>query len=118
MLKVKSVSDLAFKALNILTDGEDELWVAHIVFDGQAQHTGDIQNGWFWVFILRSLIPTAESDIYTIIHWWENELTDQERAVLMGDYKWHGSIEDRHIKLREMHQSYKSDNIRKNKDEF
>ena len=38
------MSDLAFKALNILTDGENELWVAHIVFDGQAQHTGDIQR--------------------------------------------------------------------------
>lgn len=38
------MSDLAFKALNILTDGENELWVAHIIFDGQARHTGDIQK--------------------------------------------------------------------------
>ena len=38
------MSDLAFKALNILTDGENELWVAHIIFDGQARRTGDIQK--------------------------------------------------------------------------
>ena len=44
LLKVKSVSDLAFKALDILTEGEDELWVAHIVFDGQARRTGGIQK--------------------------------------------------------------------------
>ena len=43
-MKVKSVSDLAFKALDILTEGEDELWVAHIVFDGQARRTGGIQK--------------------------------------------------------------------------
>ena len=43
-MKVKSVSDLAFKALDILTEGEDELWVAHIVFDGQARRTGGIQR--------------------------------------------------------------------------
>jgi len=42
--KVKSVSDLAFRALDILTEGEDELWVAHIVFDGQARRTGGIQR--------------------------------------------------------------------------
>ena len=44
MLKIKSVSDLTFKALDALTEGENELWVAHIIFDGQAQHTGDIQK--------------------------------------------------------------------------
>jgi len=44
LLKVKSVSDLAFRALDILTDGEDELWVAHIIFDGQARRTGGIQK--------------------------------------------------------------------------
>lgn len=44
MLKVKSVSDLAFKALDSLTEGEDELWVAHIVFDGQARRTSGIQK--------------------------------------------------------------------------
>lgn len=43
-MKVKSVSDLAFKALEELTDNDDELWVAHIVFDDQAQNTGDIQK--------------------------------------------------------------------------
>uniref|UniRef100_A0A6M3X496 Transcriptional regulator n=1 Tax=viral metagenome TaxID=1070528 RepID=A0A6M3X496_9ZZZZ len=43
-MKVKSVSDLAFKALDKLTEGEDELWVAHIVFDGQARRTGGIQK--------------------------------------------------------------------------
>ena len=44
MLKIKSVPDLTFKALDALTEGEDELWVAHIIFDGQAQRTGDIQK--------------------------------------------------------------------------
>jgi len=44
MLEVKSVSELAFKALGVLTEGEDELWVAHIVFDGQARRTGGIQR--------------------------------------------------------------------------
>ncbi len=43
-MKVKSVSDLAFRALDELTDDEDELWVAHIVFDGQAKRTGFIQR--------------------------------------------------------------------------
>ena len=43
-MKVESVSDLAFKALGALTEGENELWVAHIIFDGQARHTGDIQK--------------------------------------------------------------------------
>ncbi|GAH35865.1 unnamed protein product, partial [marine sediment metagenome] len=38
------MSDLAFKALDVLTDGEDELWVSHIVFDGQARRTGGIQR--------------------------------------------------------------------------
>ena len=43
-MKVKSVSDLAFRAIDEITDDEDELWVAHIVFDGQAARTGDIQR--------------------------------------------------------------------------
>uniref|UniRef100_A0A6M3MFM6 Putative antitoxin n=2 Tax=viral metagenome TaxID=1070528 RepID=A0A6M3MFM6_9ZZZZ len=43
-MKVKSVSDLAFRVLDELTDDEDGLWVAHIVFDGQAKRTGDIQR--------------------------------------------------------------------------
>ena len=43
-MTVKSVSDLAFKALDVLIDGEDELWVAHIIFDGQARRTGGIQR--------------------------------------------------------------------------
>ena len=43
-MKVKSVSDLAFQTLDQLTDDEDELWVAHIVFDGQAHQTGFIQR--------------------------------------------------------------------------
>ncbi len=42
-MKVKSVSDLAFKTLDELTDDEDELWIAHIVFDGHNR-TGDIQR--------------------------------------------------------------------------
>lgn len=43
-MKVKSVSDLAFQALDQLTDNDDELWVAHILFDGQAKITGRIQR--------------------------------------------------------------------------
>ncbi len=43
-MKVKSISDLAFKVLDKLTQDEDELWVAHIIFDGQADHTGNIQR--------------------------------------------------------------------------
>ncbi len=43
-MKVKSVSDLAFRTLEEITEDEDELWVAHILFDGQAQNTGHIQR--------------------------------------------------------------------------
>lgn len=43
-MKVKSVSDLAFQVLDELTDESGELDVAHIVFDGQAIRTGDIQR--------------------------------------------------------------------------
>lgn len=39
-----SVSELAFSALDILTDDIDELDVAHIVFDGQGTRTGKIQR--------------------------------------------------------------------------
>ncbi len=42
--QVKSVSDLAFRVLEEITEDEDELWVAHILFDGQAQNTGHIQR--------------------------------------------------------------------------
>ena len=38
------MSDLAFRAIDELTTVEDELWVAHIIFDGQANRTGDIQR--------------------------------------------------------------------------
>ena len=41
---MKSVSDLAFQTLDKLTDDEDELWVSHIVYDGQAKQTGKIQE--------------------------------------------------------------------------
>ncbi len=43
-MKVKSVSDLAFKALDLLTDTEDELWIAHAVFNREASRTGEIQR--------------------------------------------------------------------------
>ncbi len=43
-MKVKSVSDLAFRAIDDITDNEDELWVAHIVFNCEATRTGDIQR--------------------------------------------------------------------------
>ncbi len=43
-MKVKSVSDLAFRALEEITEDEDELWVSHIIFDGQAKITGRIQR--------------------------------------------------------------------------
>lgn len=41
-MRVKSISDLAFKTLDKLTDDEDELWVSHLVCDGHKR-TGDIQ---------------------------------------------------------------------------
>ena len=49
-MKIKSVSDLAFKALDALTEGEsavrheEELWVAHAIFNLEARHTGEIQK--------------------------------------------------------------------------
>ncbi|KKL74134.1 hypothetical protein LCGC14_2067950 [marine sediment metagenome] len=43
-MKVKSVSDLAFQALDQLTDNDDELWVAHAIFDREASRTGEIQK--------------------------------------------------------------------------
>ncbi len=43
-MKVKSVSELAFKALDLLTDDEDELWVAHAIFNNEASRTGEIQK--------------------------------------------------------------------------
>ena len=43
-MKVKSVSDLAFQSLEEITSDEDALWVAHIIFDGQAKNTGHIQR--------------------------------------------------------------------------
>lgn len=43
LMRVKSISELAFLTLDLITDDEDELWLAHIVFDGQATRTGDIQ---------------------------------------------------------------------------
>lgn len=42
-MRVKSISDLAFKTLDKLTDDEDELWVSHLVCDGHNL-TGDIQE--------------------------------------------------------------------------
>jgi len=42
-MKVKSVSDLAFRALDLLTDDIDKLEVANIVFDGHNR-TGEIQK--------------------------------------------------------------------------
>ncbi len=43
-MKVKSVSELAFKALDLITDDIGKLEVAHIIFDGQATRTGHIQK--------------------------------------------------------------------------
>ena len=43
-MKVKSISDLAFQTLDKLTDDEDQLWISHIIFDGQAHRTGIIQK--------------------------------------------------------------------------
>ncbi len=43
-MKVKSISDLAFKAIDELTDNEDELWVAHAVFNREVCRTGEIQK--------------------------------------------------------------------------
>jgi len=43
-MKIKSVSDIAFRVLDEITDGEDELWAAHIVFNKEARRTGEIQK--------------------------------------------------------------------------
>ena len=43
-MKVKSVSDLAFRAIDDITEDEDELWVAHAVFNNEASRTGEIQK--------------------------------------------------------------------------
>lgn len=43
-MKVKSVSELAFRVIDEITDGEDELWVAHAIFDREATRTGDIKR--------------------------------------------------------------------------
>ena len=43
-MRVKSISELAFDTLDSITDDDDELWVAHIVFDSEAKHTGHIQR--------------------------------------------------------------------------
>ena len=42
------------------------------------------------------------SDIY----WWENEISHDDRTRLMGNYSWHGTVEQRHKKLHEMRQKY------------
>ncbi len=43
-MKVKSVSDLAFQALEEITDNDDELWVAHLIYNGESRRTGEIQK--------------------------------------------------------------------------
>lgn len=43
-MKVSSVSDLAFKTLDKITADEDELWVAHAIFNNEASRTGEIQK--------------------------------------------------------------------------
>jgi len=45
--------------------------------------------------------------ISEIIRWWEDELTDSDRTQLMAGYVWHGTVEERHKKLREMCQQFK-----------
>ena len=43
-MKVKSVSNLAFQAIDDITEDEDELWVAHAIFNNEASRTGEIQK--------------------------------------------------------------------------
>ncbi len=43
-MKGKSVSDLAFQAIKLLTEDIDKVEVIHIIVDNQARHTGDIQR--------------------------------------------------------------------------
>lgn len=45
---------------------------------------------------------------YDEINWWENQLTDAERTELMGNYQWHGEMEERHAKLHEMYLKWQS----------
>lgn len=47
--------------------------------------------------------------IQDVISWWENELTDDKRTELMGNYSWHGSTESRHKQLRKMHKKWLED---------
>ncbi|HUW44730.1 MAG TPA: hypothetical protein VMW50_02950 [Dehalococcoidia bacterium] len=54
----------------------------------------------------------SKMDIHKIIRWWENELTGKDRTRLMGSYKWHGTVQERHQKIREIHDSAKSDSKR------
>jgi len=43
----------------------------------------------------------------SLIDWWENKLTSEERTDLMKGYSWHGTIEERHKKLKEMYDDWK-----------
>ena len=47
-----------------------------------------------------------DDETLKLIHWWEDELTGEDRSRLMGDYSWHGPTEERHKKLREMHSNF------------
>lgn len=44
MMKVESITKLAFQVLDKLTENEDELWVSHAVFNREATRTGEIQK--------------------------------------------------------------------------
>jgi len=47
-----------------------------------------------------------DDETLKLIRWWENELTGEDRTFLMGEYTWHGTEEDRHKKLKEMHSNF------------
>jgi len=73
-MKVSSVSDLAFRVLDNITEDEDELWVAHIVFDGQAKRTGFIQRimkkdcGVSYDAVQRVLKTLVEKEVIIRVH--------------------------------------------------
>lgn len=49
-----------------------------------------------------------DEETLNLIHWWEQELTGEDRHYLLDGYIWKGSIEERRKKLREMRSKWDS----------
>ena len=73
-MKVKSVEDLAFRAIDALTENEEELWVAHATFNNEASRTGEIQKimkedcGVSYYAVQRVLKTLVEKGIILRVH--------------------------------------------------